>query len=242
LSALAWTAPGWVGNGQFLSTDGINYTIAWLKCAAAHGVTIDSIGGLNEKSAFKTPDWFLSLRAALDAAGFGSTPIIASDDGAPAAWNVLNASASPADFLNSVGIVGVHYPCGYLSATKSCNSVPNSAVNSSKPVWATEFGSVDSNTGAPSVIRSILRGYIDGHLTAEIYWPIVGAAYPNLPFPGDGLLNTTEPWSGAYTVGKSLWAIGQVTQFSATGWHFLDGAGVDQFLCTLGGSQKWSWH
>ena len=31
-----------------------------------------------------------------------------------------------------------------------------------------------------------------------------------------------QPWSGAYSVGESLWATAQVTQFTAPGWQFLN--------------------
>lgn len=47
LSALSWGAPGWIGNGDFWSTDMINYLLSWLNCAKANGLTIDSLGGWN---------------------------------------------------------------------------------------------------------------------------------------------------------------------------------------------------
>ena len=33
LVGLAWGAPGWIGNGNFWSTDTIDYLVAWLGCA-----------------------------------------------------------------------------------------------------------------------------------------------------------------------------------------------------------------
>ena len=50
LFALAWGAPGWIGNGNFYSTDGINYLIDWMGCAKQHGLSIDYLGGQNEKT------------------------------------------------------------------------------------------------------------------------------------------------------------------------------------------------
>jgi hypothetical protein len=41
LYGLSWGAPGWIGNGTFWSTDSIDYLLAWLGCAASHGLTID---------------------------------------------------------------------------------------------------------------------------------------------------------------------------------------------------------
>ena len=54
LVGLAWGAPGWIGNGNFWSTDAINYLIAWLGCATSHGLTIDYLGGV-ERAAASTP-------------------------------------------------------------------------------------------------------------------------------------------------------------------------------------------
>ena len=48
LVGLSWGAPGWIGNGNFWSTDSIDYLIAWLGCATSHGLTIDYLGGWNE--------------------------------------------------------------------------------------------------------------------------------------------------------------------------------------------------
>ena len=33
LYGLAWGAPGWIGGGNFWSTDMINYLVSWLDCA-----------------------------------------------------------------------------------------------------------------------------------------------------------------------------------------------------------------
>src|SRR3954453_19919771 len=49
LYALSGGAPGWIGNGNFWSTDMINYLLDWLGCAASHGLTVDYLGGWNER-------------------------------------------------------------------------------------------------------------------------------------------------------------------------------------------------
>jgi hypothetical protein len=54
-----------------------------------------------------------------------------------------------------------------------------------------------------------------------------------LPYNTDGLVLANQPWSGAYSVGESLWATAQVTQFTQPGWQFLNtGSGY------LGGSES----
>ena len=64
LYGLAWGAPGWIGSGNFWSTDMINYLIAWLNCAASHGLTINYLGGWNERG--YNISWYEQLRSALE--------------------------------------------------------------------------------------------------------------------------------------------------------------------------------
>jgi len=69
LAALSWGAPVWIGNGNFWSTDMVNYLLSWLTCAKnSHGLTIDYLGGWNERGFNK--GWYESLNTALDANGF----------------------------------------------------------------------------------------------------------------------------------------------------------------------------
>ena len=128
----------------------------------------------------------------------------------------------------------MHYPCagGDGGSADTCPANPT-AEGTGKPLWASENGSQDLNAGAPALIRSITRGYTDAELTAYINWPLIAAIYPDLPYDDDGLILANQPWSGAYSVGESLWATAQVTQFTAPGWQFLNsGSGY------LGGSES----
>src|SRR6202042_3974788 len=154
--------------------------------------------------------------------------------GADSDWSVASDVASNSTFASAVNVIGVHYPCaggdGGSADTCAANST---AIGTGKPLWASENGSQDLNTGAPALIRSITRGYVDADLTAYINWPVIAAIYPDLPYNTDGLILANQPWSGAYSVGESLWATAQVTQFTAPGWQFLNsGSGY------LGGSES----
>jgi hypothetical protein len=225
---LAWGAPGWIGGGNFWSTDMINYLVAWLNCAASHGLTISYLGGWNERG--YNISWYEQLRSTLNSDGYSNVQIV----GADTDWSIASDIASNSTFANAVSIIGVHYPCqggdGGNADTCPANST---AIGTGKPLWASENGSQDLNSGAPALIRSITRGYVDADLTAYINWPVVAAVYPNLPYSTDGLILANQPWSGAYSVGESLWATAQVTQFTAPGWQFLNsGSGY------LGGSES----
>jgi hypothetical protein len=219
LYGLAWAAPGWIGGGtNYWSKDSIDYLLTWLGCAKSHGFTIDYLGGRNEKGHNIT--WYENLRAALNANGYTGLKVVGDDS---VGWKVADDMVADPAFKAAVNVVGVHYPCGYKSASLTCNSTPN-AVATGRPLWASENGSLDVNSGAPALIRSIIRGYFDGKMTAYLNWPLVAAITPNLPFATVGLAVAPSPWSGFYRLGKETWATAQVTQFTQPGWRFIDSA------------------
>ena len=220
LAALAWGAPGWVGGTAhtFWTQDTIDYLIAWLGCAAGHGLTIDYIGGWNERGHDKT--WYENFHAALAANHF-STKVVGDD---AHNWGVADDIAADPAFAKAVDIIGTHYPCGKGDDTGTSCTTSKAATASGKQVWASEGGSVDYTTGASAVARSINRGYLDSKLTAYLNWPVVAAITPNLLWPTMGLALAQQPWSGAYSIGQNAWATAHTTQFTQPGWTYIDSA------------------
>jgi glycosyl hydrolase family 59/ricin-type beta-trefoil lectin protein/glycosyl hydrolase family 59 (putative galactocerebrosidase) len=218
LVGLSWGAPGWIGNGNFWSTDSIDYLIAWLGCAGSHGLTIDYLGGWNERG--RDVNWYKNLRSALNSHGYAGVKIVASDEFGWAAAD--DAQRDPA-FANAVGVFGSHYVCGYRSAQTNCPSSAN-AVNSGTPLWASENGSDDYNAGAQALARGINRDYVDGKMTAYLNWPVIAAITPNVPWSTTGVAVAPQPWSGYYSIGKNTWVMAHTTQFTAPGWRYLDGS------------------
>ncbi|MGI5460830.1 galactosylceramidase [Streptomyces sp. CA-249302] len=225
LYGLAWGAPGWIGNtdnspggGDFWSQDMIDYLTDWLGCARRHGLDIDYLGGWNERGYDKA--WYEKLHSTL-ADRHLPVRIVAADSGLDVADDMLKDT----QFADSVDVVGVHYPCegGDGGSADTCYSSDN-AQATGKPLWASENGSLDENTGAGALIRSITRGYLDGRFTAYLNWPLLAAVYPNLPYDTVGLAVADQPWSGAYDLGTSLWTTAQVTQVTRPGWKFVDQA------------------
>ncbi len=225
---LAWGAPGWIGGGNFWSTDMVNYLVSWLGCAKSHGLTISYLGGWNERG--YNISWYEQLRSALNSNGYPNVQIV----GADSDWSIATDIAGNPTFASAVSIIGVHYPCQGGDGGNADTCPGNStAEGTGKPLWASENGSQDLNGGAPALIRSITRGYTDAELSAYINWPLIAAIYPDLPYNDDGLILANQPWSGAYSIGAELWATAQVTQFTAPGWQFLNsGSGY------LGGSES----
>src|SRR5689334_3931115 len=208
LYGLAWGAPGWIGGGNFWSTDMVNYLVSWLGCAKANGLSIDYLGGWNERG--YNISWYEQLRSALNSSGYSGVTIV----GADSDWTIANDIDSNSAFAAAVGILGAHYPCGYRSSQSNC-SVPSAATSSGKQLWASENGSDDYNSGAQAMARGINRGYIDGKMTAYLNWPVIAALTPNLPYPTMGVAVAAQPWSGHYTVGKNAWVMAQTSQFTA---------------------------
>src|SRR3984957_12460603 len=227
LYGLAWAAPGWIGGGNFWSTDMINYLVSWLNCAKSDGLTINYLGGWNERG--YNISWYEQLRSTLNADGYSAVQIV----GADSDWSVANDIAANSAFASAVQVIGTHYPCGGDGGSADSCPGNSTAESTGKPLWASENGSQDENSGAPALIRSITRGYTDGEMTAYVNWPLIAAIYPNLPYATVGLMTAAQPWTGSYTVGESTWATAQVTQFTQPGWQFLNsGSGY------LGGSES----
>ena len=227
LYGLAWGAPGWVGS-TFWTTATINYLVSWLNCATSHGLTINYLGGWNERG--YNIAWYEQLRSTLNADGYSAVQIV----GADSDWSIATDIADNPTFASAVSIIGVHYPCtgGDGGSADTCPANAT-AEGTGKPLWASENGSQDLNGGAGALIRSIVRGYTDAELTGYINWPLIASIYPDLPYDDDGLMLANQPWSGAYSVGESLWATAQVTQFTQPGWQFLNtGSGY------LGGTES----
>src|SRR6185312_15950102 len=96
---LAWGAPGWI-NGGFWSTDTVNYLMDWFGCAKQHNLTVDYLGGWNERDYNTT--WYENLKSALNSHGYGATKVVGADSG----WGVADTMTSDSTFNNSVDIVG----------------------------------------------------------------------------------------------------------------------------------------
>ncbi|HZR43297.1 MAG TPA: hypothetical protein VFB12_24490 [Ktedonobacteraceae bacterium] len=218
LYGLEWGAPGWFqaspdidAKHPFWSHDNITYIINWIKGAQIyHHLHIDYIGGWNESGYNKT--WYEDLKQALVSNGL-TTKIVASDE---IGWAVATDMKNDPAFNSAIDIVGSHYP--------TTRQPTADAVSLNKPLWASENGSRQYDTGARAMAQALNRDYVAEGLTADINWSLIAAWYPTLPFAGDGLMLADQPWSGNYYVGKSIWAMAHTAQFTRPGWQYIDSA------------------
>ena len=226
LDCLAWGAPGWIGGGNYYSTDMVSYVVNFLKGARQfHHLDINYTGTHNESGC--QPDWIKSLRAGLDANGLGSVKIVAADEW-NAAWTIVDKILADPALSNAVYAVGAHYPSG------AGNSSPAAAKALGQPLWGSEEGIGGGNwTNAQNLAEIFNRNYIIGKMTADEIWSPVSAYYDVLPCPGSGLMRANSPWSGNYEVSPAIWATAHTTQFAAPGWTYLEGGA--SALLTSGG-------
>ncbi|MFG1904275.1 RICIN domain-containing protein [Micromonospora carbonacea] len=219
LVGLAWGAPGWIGNGTFMSQDSIDYHLSWLGCAKQHNLTIDYLTAAQNERLYDA-NWTINLRTALNNNGYAGVKLIFGDD-YPGSWNPANVAVNNAALRNAIDVIGGHYPCGYLAAQTTC-TVSANATATGETLWNSEGGSQDYNDGAKPLARGINRGYLDGRMTAYINWNLIGATTTNIPWATVGLMLANQPWSGWYAVGKNAWTLAHTTQFTAPGWKYLD--------------------
>ncbi len=218
LSALPWSAPGWVGGGKdYFSQDLIDYMIKWLLHAKSdHHLSINSVGGRNENG--YDVAWYKKLKTALQSNGLSTVHVIASDDWWEKGrlWAIASDIQKDPALDAAIDIIGGHTPhlAGYPT---------DEDLSLRQPFWSSE-DHFDQQPGWKEMARSLNRNYIGGKITATLYWPMVSAIYDNLPFREVGLIKCNQPWSGDYHLTPSVWVMAHTTQFVKPGWHYLDSA------------------
>eukprot|EP01116_Phalansterium_solitarium_P015450 TRINITY_DN3414_c0_g1_i1.p1 TRINITY_DN3414_c0_g1~~TRINITY_DN3414_c0_g1_i1.p1 ORF type:complete len:762 (+),score=180.62 TRINITY_DN3414_c0_g1_i1:87-2372(+) len=211
---LSWGVPQWIGNGSYFSEDNINYQVQWVKCMASLGISIDLIGIWNERS-WGSVDYVLSLRAALDAAGFADTHISLPDGGIDA--GLTQALLTNDTFRAAVYSAGMHYPCNVKNPALAAAGVR---------LWASEdYSQSPTWAGASSWGRYFVNNYLTMNITSTTAWSLIWSVFDGLPYGQAGLMIATEPWSGSYNVTAPIWTSAQFCQFTSPGWIFLGGQG-----------------
>lgn len=217
LIGLAWGAPGWVK--QFWSKANISYILDWLTCARSKGITIDYIGGWNERG--WNADWYIALDSALNKR-FPNIKIVAAD-GFDDPWSIATEMVRNPRLKQAVDVVGVHEACGWRTDYEKCSSTSD-ARSLNKPLWNSEHSAMGHDVGAMPLARAMNRLYIEGRITGNMCWSLVSAWYASLPIADTGPLLAEWPWSGYYEVGKSIWVYAHTAQFSRPGWKYIDNA------------------
>ena len=223
LDCLPWGAPGWIGNGNYCSQDMADYLVGFLKGAKQfHDLDIGLVGCWNEKEV--TPDWVKLLRRTLDAARLEQVKIVGGDMNGPPndQWKIAEQAAADPELARCLHAIGVHYPYGELPP--SVATLRATGIRT----WSSEHGEWDWNTMLPFLWKraaSMNNTFLERGLTKINFWSPITAYYDCLPAPRSGVITANTPWSGAFEVAPTLWAVAHITQFAEPGWRFLDGVG-----------------
>jgi galactosylceramidase len=233
LDATAWSAPNWVGNDNYWSTNATNdaagYLAKWILGAkSAHGLDINYIGCKNEPNFYSGAAWPELLRTTLNSNGLTTVGIHGLDDpsnGNPPAstmWTWANAMSTDATLSSTFYAISAH---GTAPATGG-NAPPASLIALNKPLWDTEEHPFNAGfTRATDIVTAFNSNYISGKVTKTIYWFLITAFYQSEPdYDLASAMVTASPWSGNYTVEPGLWGYAHVGQFTQAGWKFLDNA------------------
>jgi hypothetical protein len=217
LDCLAWGAPGWIGNGNYYSSDMCNYIVNFINGARAHyGLNFQFTGTHNESTVNST--WIKSLRAALNTAALQNVQIVAADEWG-GTWNIVTNPSygilvNPS-LSNAIARIGAHYP-GSAS--------PASAQTCGKLLWSSEDGIGGSTWAAACKLGQIFNSnYINAKITATEIWSPITSYYDILPAADSGLMRANSPWSGNYEVAPAIWVTAHTTQFVSPGWTYLEG-------------------
>jgi len=226
---LPWGFPAWVAAGASpayptpgfspLTNATANYIAKWVQGAKQHhGHEIQYVGLWNERQ--YTTDYIKALRRELNKHGAQHTKIVVSDNPDGSDTVILKQMEDDPELRDIVDVIGIHYPQGSV--------VSAAAVASGITLWSSEESStIDNERGAGCWARVSNWNYVYGNMTASIMWNLVSSYYERLFFYGDSFMDASEPWSGNYTIRDPVWAAAHTTQFTETGWDYLQhGAGA----------------
>ena len=222
LDATAWSAPAWVGNGNFWSQDTADYLSKWIMGAkSAHSLDIDYVGCRNEKG--DNTSWVKTFRTTLNTNGLTNVGIHAFDNWGSTSWTWATGMNTDATLKAAVYAIGSHTTSSFGS-TKG-TPPPANVIAIGKPIWDTEEHVYEHGFQcAIDIVSAFNFNYVNSKITKTIYWYLITAFYSNEPFYDDTMAVASSPWSGYYTINPALWGYAHVGQFTKVGWKYLDAA------------------
>src|SRR5262249_24911707 len=124
--------------------------------------------------------WFIELRAALDAHGYKNTKLVAMDTHVYSCCDFAHLLAGHPGFRKAIGVLGYHDICRYPTTSKPCY-VPAVAKTSGKPIWATAIGALRPPGGTRALARTINNAPIQANATSIIEYPLVTSMPGGMP-------------------------------------------------------------
>jgi galactosylceramidase len=221
LDGTAWSAPGWIGNGEFWSQDAADYYVKWLEgLRNVYGLEFDAIGCRNEKGA--NFDFVKRLRATLNAHGFEKIKIHAFDNWPNNKFDFVKEMLTDEKLRDSIDIIS-----GHILGTDAPASadVQEMAARMYKPIWNTEEHVYKKGFDcAISIVEAFNESFIRSGATKVVNWYDIAGVYPVEPYSEDpAMILARSPWSGNYEIREALWGYAHYGQFTEVGWQYING-------------------
>ena len=221
LDGTAWSAPGWIGNGEFWSQEAADYYVKWLQgLRKVYGLEFDAIGCRNEKGT--SLKFAKMLRKTLDANGFEKVKIHAFDNWPADKFDFAKDLLTDEEARNAINILGAHI---MYDGDPASPEVQSMAAGMNKPIWNTEEHVYKKGFDATiSIVEAFNENFIRSGATKIVNWYDIAGIYPIEPYSEDpATLVAHWPWSGHYKVREALWGYAHYGQFSEAGWQYLNG-------------------
>lgn len=221
LDGTAWSAPGWIGNGEFWSQDAADYYVKWVEgLRNVYGLEFDAIGCRNEKGA--NFDFVKRLRATLNAHGFEKIKIHAFDNWPNNKFDFVKELLTDEKLGDSIDIIS-----GHILGTDAPASadVQEMAARMYKPIWNTEEHVYKKGFDcAISIVEAFNESFIRSGATKIVNWYDIAGVYPVEPYSEDpAMILARSPWSGNYEIREALWGYAHYGQFTEVGWQYING-------------------
>lgn len=224
LDATAWSAPGWLGDGEFWSDDTVEYYLEWLRILQGrYGLRLSAIGCRNEKGV--SLEFAKALRRGLDEAGFDDVLLHGFDHWPEDKFDFVHELERDAEARDAIDVIGAHVMYGKPDAHTPAR-VRELADEWGKPIWNTEdhvyLTGFDCLIG---IVECFNDNFLLSGATKTVLWYDIAGVYPIEPYAVDpAMLVAHEPWSGHYRVREALWGYAHYGQFTGLGWTYLSGA------------------
>ena len=222
LTATPWSAPGWIGNGNFWSQDAANYDLKWLQgLRNVYAIEVNSIGVRNEKGV--SFELARMLRNTLNANGFEKVKVQGFDNWPANKLDFAQEMLTDPTKRGALDILSAHT----LIDTPPTNGtmLRQAADELHKPLWNSEEHVYKKGFDDEiSIVQAFNLDYIRYGATLTVNWYGVAGVYAMEPYSETpAALLARSPWSGSYTVREALWGYAHYGQFAEPGWEYLNG-------------------
>ncbi len=222
LIATPWSAPGWIGHGEFWSQDTADYDVKWLQgLKKVYGVEVDSMGVRNEKG--MSFDFAEKLRSTLNANGFEKVKVQGFDNWPKDKLSFLPQMLADPAKRDALDVVSAHTLVD--TPPENGDKLRQLTDELQKPLWNSEEHVYKKGFDAEiSIVQAFNLNYIRYGATLTVNWYDIAGVYPMEPYSETPTaLLARSPWSGSYTVREAMWGYAHYGQFAEPGWRYLDG-------------------